>query len=319
MHRSFRLATLALTALLVGCPSPNTTQTTTKTDTPVEIKKTVTGQITRNGMANPKVILVTTHGDTNTEAVSALLSLPGSTESDRYPGFAAVKPSQDDTYSVELKLGSKAYTYGMLVCWNDANDDGKYSDNEVMSGSAKAYNNQAKVDLLLAKTEYKEYVGIDSREPKASYDWVFPEIKQTASLKMVNMPANGKFAMLTVEGNSDLDLKNALESLSVEADGVVAPSAAVVVPVAASHSLEIKLDKKPYKAVSIMGWNDVNNDGKIQTDELAPTVKATVVGSDNFIALRLSSLQPDNLKVLASDGTASANAEVEYTWTFPAP
>ncbi|HEY9900303.1 MAG TPA: hypothetical protein V6D00_14105 [Pantanalinema sp.] len=320
MHRSFRLAAIALTALLVGCPSPSTTQTNNNTNpsTSTEVKKTVTGKITRNGMANPKVLLVTVEGDTVADAAAAFLSLPGSTESDRYPGVTAVKPGTDDTYSTEIKLGSKVYTYGMLLCWNDANDDGKYSDNEVSGGSAKAHNGQPKVDLVLSKTEYKEYVGTDASDVKTAYDWAFPEIKQTVNLKMANMATNGKFAFLTVEGNSDLELKNAIETLSNTVDGIVAPSAVVAVPVAASHSLEIKLDKKPYKAVTIMGWNDANDDGKIQLTELDSS-KATVVNSDNFIALRLSSLQPDNLKVLASDGTASVNADVEYTWTFTLP
>lgn len=319
MHLSSRLGTIALAAMLVGCTTPTTTNTQNtnqNNNTSTEVKKTVSGKVTRNGMANPKVILVTVEGDSVADATLAFLNIAGSTESDRYPGATVLKPNADDTYSFDLKLGSKAYTAGMVMCWNDANDDGKYSDNEVTAGTAKTHSDQTKVDLVLSKTEYKEYVNTQPVDVKSAYNWAFPEVKQTVSLKMANIPANGKFALLTVEGNSDLELKNAIDALTVEANGVLAPNAEVVVPVAASHSLEIKLDKKPYKGVSILGWNDANNDGKIQTDELNNFPKATVTGSEASIAFRLSSMQPENLKVLTGDGTASANADAEYTWTF---
>ncbi|MBO9540705.1 hypothetical protein J7643_08965 [bacterium] len=321
MYHSFRVAAIALTALVVGCTStPTSTQTNNnqnnnQNNNATEVKKTISGKITRNGMANPKVMLVTTHGDTIAEAATAFMSLPGSSDSDRYPGFTAVKPGSDNTYSTELKLGSKAYTYGMLVCWNDANDDGKFSNDEV-AGSALAYNNQAKVDFVLSKTEYKEYVADQQVDVKAAYDWAFQEIKQSLVLKMANRPANGKFAFLTVEGATDAELRTALDALSVTTDGVLAPSATVIAPagVGDTHTLEIKLGDKPYKAVSVLGWNDANSDGKVQADELSADPKATVVGSEAAITFRLSSTTPNDIKVLTSDNVTDAVSE--YTWTF---
>lgn len=299
-------ATLAMA--LAACTSPNQTGTNdngNNNTTPTEVKKTLTGKVTRNGMANPKVLFATSHADAPADAMLAFFNIGDA--NDRYPGATVVKPGQDGTYSVEYKLGSKATTVGRMIVWNDANDDGKYSDNEVTGGSALAHNNQAMLNFLLSKTEFKEYNGDQTVEVKAAYDWAFPEVTKDMTISVPTGNEKTKVMLITAEGSTK---KEAADNLTAALDAGTGRQVATLT--AGEYAFSIKLGDKPYKAVGIIVWNDENGDSNF-TDE---TMAVSQTTTENSMALLLGIDDPMNLKVLKTNGDASQDASTPQVFEF---
>lgn len=320
MNVAMRLGAIALSAIVVGCtPAPTQTGSTgnqnSTTQPSTEVKKTLTGKVTRNG-ANAKVMLVTMDGDTAEETTAKFFDAPaGRTDADQWPGATVVTPGVDGAYSLDMKLGAKAYTGGLLLCWHDTNNDGKYATNEV-AFSAKT-GDQLKADFLLSKTDFKEYLGGQQAAVKSEYNWAFNEVKQSVTLKLGdNVTAGGKFALVAVEGNSDAELKTALEASVSTTGDVFLPNVTGFVPTGKTHTLEVKLGDKPYKAVVVVGWKDTNDDNIVNNGELGTKllVAPAPETGDFSVAFRLAFTDGDALKVMKSDGTLIAGAS-EYVWS----
>lgn len=330
MNVATRLGAIALVAILAGCTaaptqtgSQNNTQNSnqTNTQTSTEVKKTISGKVTRYG-ANAKVMLVTIDADTVEEATAKFFEAPaGRTDDNQWPGATVVSPNAEGAYSIDMKLGSKAYTAGMLICWHDANNDGKYATSEVATSALVG--TAANVSFVLSKDEYKEFSGGQKTDVKAEYNWAFPEVKQSVTLKFgTNLPQNAKmkFAAIPVEGSSDAELKTALDAAMSNGD-VAFPNVTGFTATASTYTLDVALANKPFKAVAIVGWNDANDDNIVQSSELQSTVPVwPSIETNGFsLAFRLSLGEKDALKILKSDGTVVASPAAEYTWSMTNP
>lgn len=295
---------------LVGCTAPNQTgtnnDTNKKTDTPTEVKKTLSGKLTaRSGALHPKAIFVTTEGETQAEASLAFMNISG-TDADRYPGAKVVAVAADGTFSVEMKLGTKAMTYGALMVWDDRNNDDKFGASEVAhSGLIGA---QAMAQFVLTKTSFKEFVNGAEADVKATYDFGFSEVKQSINFLTEGTPTHPRVIVRTVEGATD----------AAVAGGFAAAPLTYAVLDNGGYTHEVKLDQKPIKGVMIGMFDDINNNGVYDADtDREATVKDA--GEQTTVGVRLSLTDADALKVYTdANGTTAALAPA-YTFVFTVP
>ena len=327
-------ATLAMT--LAACTAPNQTGTNTGGKTSTEVKKTITGTITKKSASNAKVALLTADGDNDTEAGMELANkLFSSSETENMVGATIVTPNADGTYSFDVKLGAKAQTVAYVQVWNDLNNDNKMQTSETFYASNAE--NQLNTQFRLTKDSFKQVKTAEAIEPAAKYDWVFPDVTQTVTLHVTkNSATTPKFALVTADGNNDVELAAALRAALTVRDADILPGATVVLPSEEtnSYSLEIKLGSKPYRAVLIMGWDDLNGDGKVDATEIGlanvpgtqpAKVAVGAYNEENNVALRVSnvSIADQNVKVLKQGENNSPTPTIsegatEYTWVFPA-
>lgn len=290
---------------LAACTTPTSTnQNNNQNNTQTEVSKSISGKLTaRSGAVNPKAILVTVEGDTQVDASLAFMNIAG-TDADKYPGAKVVSVAADGTFKVDMKLGTKALTYGALMVWDDRNNDGKYSTSEV-SYTAQV-GTQAMAQFALTKTTFKEWVnGATEAEVKASYDFAFNEVKQSINFFTENAPNNAKVILRTGEGTTD----------AAVAGGLLTAPVTYAALDNGGYTAEVKLDQKPIKSVMVGMFIDGNSNGVFDDGETEAMVKDTT--DQTTVAVRLSATEPDALKVYTDAQGTTAALALSYTFVFP--
>lgn len=166
------LTAASLTMVLAACTAGNPTGTNDQNNTSTEVKKTLSGTITKGKATYPKLAVFTVDAADDAEATTLLLDkVSQETETLIWTAATAVAPGADGAYSFEMKLGTKALTAAVVYAWDDANNDGKRQKTEQVFGNTST--DKLQFEYRLTKTDFKEYKEGAPAEAAAKYDWKF--------------------------------------------------------------------------------------------------------------------------------------------------